>query len=194
VPNPAPVELASASNETAIQPKTIKTKTSSKAINEAKSTPATADIPLMDTREKYLIMQARSTKYKENIKKIADAKPGNKTAENALRFLSDTNPDPERYEDLINKILKNKPDKTKKIKGLTTKEKNILIDNISWQYFDRISVNEKNTNKITMHETLFNHLRKNKIDMKLLYSDWNAKELKSVEPGINFNEIKKAVI
>jgi hypothetical protein len=30
--------------------------------------------------------------------------------------------------------------------------------------------------------------------MKLLYSDWNAKELKSVEPGINFNEIKKAVI
>jgi hypothetical protein len=194
VPNPAPVELASASNETAIRPKTIKTKTSSKAINEAKSAHTSADIPLMDTREKYLIMQARSTKYKENIKKIADAKPGNKTAENALRFLSDTNPDPERYEDLINKILKNKPDKTKKIKGLTTKEKNILIDNISWQYFDRISVNEKNTNKITMHETLFNHLRKNKIDMKLLYSDWNAKELKSVEPGINFNEIKKAVI
>jgi hypothetical protein len=30
--------------------------------------------------------------------------------------------------------------------------------------------------------------------MHLLYDDWNAEELKSVEPGINLNEIKKAVI
>ena len=45
-----------------------------------------------------------------------------------------------------------------------------------------------------MHEALFNHLRKNKIDMKLLYDDWNPKEMKNVEPGIKFNEIKKAVI
>lgn len=194
VPVPAPIVLAAAPHEIAIQPKTDKAKASTKKVKAVQPAPATANLPVVDDREKYLILQARSSKYKENIKKIADAKPGNKTAENALRFLSDTNPDPERYEDLINKILKNKPDKTKKIKGLTTKEKNILIDNISWQYFDRISVNEKNTNKITMHEALFNRLRKNKIDMRLLYDEWNLKELKSVEPQINFNEIKKAVI
>jgi hypothetical protein len=30
--------------------------------------------------------------------------------------------------------------------------------------------------------------------MHSLYNDWNAEELKSVEPEIHFNEIKKAVI
>ncbi len=194
VPAPVPIVLAAAPNETAIQPKPGNAKASEKKGKATPPAPAKAGLPVMNDRKKYLILQARSTKYKENIKKIADAKPGNKTAENALRFLSDANPDPERYEDLINKILKNKPDKAKKIKGLTLKEKNVLIDNISWQYFDRVSVNEKNTDKITLREALFNHLRKNKIDMRLLYDEWNPKELKSVEPGINFNEIKKAMI
>ncbi|MEO9146843.1 MAG: hypothetical protein ABI237_14935 [Ginsengibacter sp.] len=193
-PTPVPGAFVSVTNETTIQPKTVEIKTPAKPVKEAISSPATADLPEIDSREKYLTLQARASRYKENIKKIADAIPGNNTVENASRFLSDTNPDSERYEDLINKILKNKPDKTKKIKGLTIKEKNVLIGNISWQYFDRVCVNEKNADKISMHEALFNHLRKSKIDMKLLYDDWNPNELKSVEPGINFNEIKKAVI
>ena len=45
-----------------------------------------------------------------------------------------------------------------------------------------------------MHHALFNHLRKNKIDMHLLYNDWNTKELKGIDPAINLNEIKKVVI
>jgi hypothetical protein len=167
---------------------------SANAAEDAFAAPPSKDLPEMNEREKYLILQTRSSRYKENVQKIVDSKAGNKTAENALRFLSDTNPDPERYEDLINKVLKNKPDNTQKIKGLTSKEKNVLIDNISWQYFDRVCVNEKTQDKIKIHEALFNHLRKNKIDMKLLYDEWNPKELKSVEPEINFNEIKKVVI
>ena len=180
-------------NDPTIPSETDSAKASANKVRTEKTVTAVVNLPAVDEREKYLILQARSSRYKENVQKIADAKQGNKTAENAFRFLSDTNPDPERYEDLINKILKNKPDKTKKIKGLTLKEKNVLIENISWQYFDRICVNEKNANKITMHQALFNHLRKNKIDMRLLYDDWTPKELKTIEPEINFNDIKKAV-
>jgi hypothetical protein len=185
---PIPIVKARKANKLSAQP----------IINDAKASVAepalaTVNLPLVDDRKKYLIVQARFSKYMENIKKVINAKPGNKTAENALRFLSDTHPNPERYEDLINKILKNRPDKKKKIKGLSIKEKNILIDNVSWQYFDRISFNEKKADKITMHSALFNHLRKNKIDMRLLYDDWNSKELKTIESGINFNEIKKVL-
>nr|MDQ6889766.1 hypothetical protein [Bacteroidota bacterium] len=161
------------------------------AILQKEKTPEVTEV---DSREKYLTIQARSAKYNENVKKVVDAKPGNKVAENALRFLADANPEPERYDDLVNKILKNKSDKPKNIKGLTLKEKNGLIDNISWQYFDRICLNEKKTGKITMHHALFNHLRKNKIDMNHLYNDWNSKEIKAVEPEINLNEIKKVVV
>lgn len=174
--------------------KISKVKKSVKAVEAPQQKPVAAKAPDTDTHEKYLTIQSRSSRYKENVKKIVDAKPGNKVAENALRFLADTNPDPERYDDLVNKILKNKTDKSKNTKGLTLKEKNALIDNISWQYFDRVCLNEKKADNITMHHTLFNHLRKNKIDMHLLYDDWNGKEIKALEPGINLNEIKKVVI
>ena len=171
-----------------------KAKVTAKEIVDVQPATATDNVQKIDAHKKYLILQARSSKYKENIKTIADAKPENKTAENALRFLADTNPNPERYQDLINKILKDKPNKSKKIKGLTLKEKNILIDNISWDYFDRICLNEKNIEKITSEGALFNHLRKNKIDMQLLYDNWNSKELKTLVTGINFNDIKKVVV
>ena len=190
VPIPAPAAVA---GKLPAQSEIATMKTPIKA-EDTQPAPATMNLGVIDDREKNLILQARSYRYKENIKKIADAKPGNKTAENALRFLSGTHPDAKRYDDLINKILKNKPEKSKNIKGLTLKEKNILIDNVSWQYFDRVCLNEKNTDKITMQNALFNHLRKNKIDMRLLYDDWNSKELKTIEPGINFNKIKTVVI
>jgi hypothetical protein len=127
----------------------------------------------------------------ESVKNIADANPANKAAENALSFLSDPKPNPKKYDELVNKILKNKSDKTKKIKGLSLKEKNILIDNISWQYFDRVCINEKKTDKIAILSPLFNHLKKNKIDMKMLYDDWDGAEIEKIEQAININEIKK---
>jgi len=162
---------------------------------EASKKPVEAnELQVIDNHQKSLLIQGRFNKYVQNVKKITKDKQGNKTAENAARFLADTNPTVERYEDLINKILKNKSDNTKKIKGLTLPEKRVLIDNVSWQYFDRFIINTKKTDQITALTALFNHLRKNKIDMHSLYDDWNAEELKSVEPEINFNEIKKAVI
>jgi hypothetical protein len=161
---------------------------------ESKKPADAKELPEIDNHQKSLLIQARSNKYLQNVQEIANGKPGNKTAENAVRFFADTNPNAERYEDLINKILKNKSDSAKKIKGLTLKEKGVLIDNISWQYFDRILINTKKADQITALTALFNHLRKNKIDMHSLYDDWNSEELKSVEPEINFNEIKKAVI
>ncbi|HEV8084463.1 MAG TPA: hypothetical protein VGP55_14750 [Chitinophagaceae bacterium] len=165
-----------------------------KAVETSQLKPVVVKTPDSDTHEKYLTIQGRSSKYNENVKKIIAARPGNKVAENALRFLADANPDPERYDDLINKILKNKTDNAKNIMGLTLKQKQVLINNISRQYFDRICLNEKNADKITMHQALFNHLRKNKIDMHLLYDEWNSKEIKTLEPGINFNAIKKVVV
>lgn len=167
----------------------------SKPKAEAPKKPAvTKDLQIIDNHQKSLLIQDRFNKYLQNVQKITKYKQGNKTAENAVRFLADTNPTAERYEDLINKILKNKAVNTKKIKGLTLQEKRVLIDNISWQYFDRIIINTKKTDQVTALTALFNHLRKNKIDMHSLYDDWNSEELKSVEPEINFDEIKKAVI
>lgn len=163
-------------------------------VEASKKPEDTSDLPVIDNHQKSLLIQARFNKCLQNVQKITKDKQGNKTAENAVRFLADTNPTAERYEDLINKILKNKTDSAKKIKGLTLQEKRVLIDNISWQYFDRVIINTKKTDQITTLTALFNHLRKNKIDMHSLYDDWNAEELKSVEPGINLNEIKKAVI
>jgi hypothetical protein len=164
-----------------------------KATPDITSTNASTIIPL-DDREKYLLIQSRYSKYTDAVQKIVAAKPGNKIAEDALRFLSDTAPTPERYEELVNKILKNKPDTAKKIPGLNVKEKNILIDNISWQYFDRKCVEQANTDDIISIGAIFNHLRKNKINMQLLYDEWNGKQLQTINPAINLNQIKKVVI
>jgi hypothetical protein len=73
------------------------------------------------------------------------------------------------------------------------KEKNILIDNISWQYFDKVCINEKKTDKIIMESALFNHLKKNKINMKMLYDEWDGATIKKIEPAINIDEIKKVL-
>lgn len=182
-----------ASVKSTIQLKTDNQKTSEKITGSPQQANEVNKAPL-DDREKYLLIQARYSKYTENVQKIVDAKTGNKLAEDALRFLSDTAPNPGRYEELLNKILKSKSDKTKKITALTLKEKNALIDNISWQYFDRVCLKRKSTNELTTNSALFNHLRKNKINMQSLYDDWNANELKQIEPSINLNQIKKAVI
>ncbi|MEP7253815.1 MAG: hypothetical protein ABI683_15590, partial [Ginsengibacter sp.] len=146
-----------------------------------------------DSRKKYLVLQTRANAYKENIQQVVKSTKGNKVAENALRFLADAHPDASRYDDIVNKILKDKTDKRKNIKGLAIKEKRILINNVSWQYFDRVCIDEKKNNNITMNRALFNHLRKNKIDMHSLYDDWNGAEIKKMEPAIDLNEIKKAV-
>ena len=193
-PDPIPIvkDAAVLNKSQVAKSKTAEEKKISKTVEAAQSKPQAKALDT-DDHKKYLVIQARSSRYKDSVKQIVGAKPGNRVAENALRFLADTNPGPERYDDLVNKILKNKTDKAKNIKGLTLKEKNALIDNISWQYFDRICLNEKKADKIIMHHALFNHLRKNKIDMHLLYNDWNSKEVKALEPGINFNEIKKVV-
>ena len=181
------------SSPIAAQSKTSNDTSPQKTIPKTQSTDASTTIPL-DDREKYLLIQSRYSKYTDTVQKTVADKPGNKIAEDALRFLSDTAPTPERYEELVNKILKNKPDKTKKIPGLNVKEKNTLIDNISWQYFDRICINKGNAADIISVGATFNHLRKNKINMQLLYNDWNGKELQTIYPAINLNQIKKVVI
>ena len=146
-----------------------------------------------NSRKKYLVLQGRANAYKEMTQQVVKSAKGNKVAENALRFLADAHPDPDRYDDIVHKILKNKTDKTKNSKGLTIKEKRILINNVSWQYFDRVCIDEKKSDPITTHHALFNHLRKNKIDMHALYDDWNGAEIKKLEPAIDLNEIKKVV-
>ncbi|MEP6626701.1 MAG: hypothetical protein ABJA32_01910 [Ginsengibacter sp.] len=192
--NPIPIlKKQVKSSPIAAQSKTSNDTSPQKTIPKTQSTDASTTIPL-DDREKYLLIQSRYSKYTDTVQKTVADKPGNKIAEDALRFLSDTAPTPERYEELVNKILKNKPDKTKKIPGLNVKEKNTLIDNISWQYFDRICINKGNAADIISVGATFNHLRKNKINMQLLYDDWNGKELQTIDPAINLNQIKKVVI
>lgn len=153
-----------------------------------------ANKPSLDDHEKYLLIQSRYSKYAGNVQQVVNAKAGNKAAEDALRFLADTDPKPERYDELLNKILKNKPDKTNHIAGLTAKEKNILIDNISWQYFDRIFLKQGTAHSVKTNRALFNHLRKNKINMQQLFDDWNGKELQTIDPAINLKKIKKVVV
>ncbi len=145
------------------------------------------------SHQKVKRIQARAYAYNENVKKVREANPENKVAENAQRFLSDVNPTPKRFDDLINQVLKDKSDKTKNIKALTFKQKQTLIQNIIWQYLDRLCFNKKETSIITEHAFLFNHLRKNKIDMEALYDGWNSKEVKQLEPEANVKEIKKAL-
>jgi hypothetical protein len=153
--------------------------------------PSIADITEHD---KTLKIQARAHSYKQNIKPVIEVAPENSAARNALTFLSITNPTPKIYEDLINRILKNKPDKEKNIKALSLKQKQVLIENISWQYFDRICFTTKNISSIANEEALYNHLRKNKIDMHALFEGWKSDEIKQLEPGINIRKIKKYIL
>jgi hypothetical protein len=178
-------------NKPAIQPVIAKAGGQPKIVEEVQPAKVSENAAANNKEEKKSILQSRNVKYMESVKNIADANPANKAAENALSFLSDPKPNPKKYDELVNKILKNKSDKTKKIKGLSLKEKNILIDNISWQYFDRVCINEKKTDKIAILSPLFNHLKKNKIDMKMLYDDWDGAEIEKIEQAININEIKK---
>ncbi|HYJ65516.1 MAG TPA: hypothetical protein VEV62_17365, partial [Parafilimonas sp.] len=145
----------------------------------------------LPSREKAKQIQARAYAYNENVKKIIESNPGNKVAENALRFLSDVNPGPKRYDDLINQVLNNKSDKSKKVKALSLKNKQALIQNITWQYLDRICFSDNEMQKIKQHKSLFNHLRKNKIDMHAVYEEWKANEVKKIEPAVDINEIKR---
>lgn len=146
-----------------------------------------------DDRQRYLLMQSRFSKYHENVQKAMSDRPGNKIVEDALRFLSDSNPATERYEALVNKIAKDKTNKAKGVIGLTVKEKNLLIENISWQFLDRICMTEKAVDKIRNLTSLFNHLRKTKINMQQLFDNWKGTDLLTVEPNLNIKEIKKAI-
>lgn len=146
-----------------------------------------------DDRQRYLLMQSRFSKYHEIVQKAMSDAPGNKIVEDTLRFLSDSNPEAERYEALVNKIAKDKTNKAKGVTGLTVKEKNLLIENISWQFLDRICMTEKAVDKIRNLTSLFNHLRKTKINMQQLFDNWKGTDLLSVEPNLNLKEIKKAI-
>jgi len=180
-------------NKPAAQPEINNADTSGKIVEEMPAAKAAAKTATNTGDETKEVLQMRNAKYTQNVKNILDAKPENRAAEDALSFLSDSNPNPKKYDELVNKILKNKPDQTKKIKGLTLKEKNILIDNISWQYFDKVCINEKKTDKIIMESALFNHLKKNRINMKMLYDGWDGATIKKIEPAINIDEIKKVL-
>ncbi len=150
--------------------------------------------PALENPERDLLIQSRHLKYAGNVQQVVNAKPGNKAAEEAQHFLDDVSPTPEQYDDLLNKILKNKPDKTNHLPGLSSKEKNILIDNISWQYFDRIFLKQNARDSIQPSRALFNHLRKNKINMQQLFDDWNGKELQTIDPSMDLKKIKKMVV
>ncbi|MFT3947203.1 MAG: hypothetical protein QM763_09545 [Agriterribacter sp.] len=145
------------------------------------------------SHEKVKHIQARAFAYKETIQRIAASNPENKVLQNAQRFLADVNPTPKRFDDLINQVLKDKSDKTKNIKALTLKQKQTVIQNITWQYLDRLCFNHQ-TNDIKEHTFLFRHLRKNKINIKSIYDGWNAKEVKEIEPAANIAEIKKWLV
>jgi len=145
----------------------------------------------MEDHEKSMHIQGRAYLYKQNVNNIIVENPGNSVAQNALTFLSVTSPTPKLYEELINRILKNKSDKERNIKALSLKQKQVLIQNITWQYLDRICFYSKEITALASQQPLFNHLRKNKIDMHALFESWNSKEVKNLEPGIDTKEIKK---
>jgi uncharacterized protein YegP (UPF0339 family) len=147
-----------------------------------------------DEKERAMQIQSRTGFYHESVKKLVDTNPKNPAAKNGLKFLSVSDPTAKQYEELINKIDKNKTDKIKNIKALSRQQKQLLIENITWQYLDRIYFSGRNSSQLASLQSLFNHLRKNKIDMHALVDGWKIEEVEKPERGVDVKEIKKYLL
>jgi len=145
-------------------------------------------------KEKFKLVQSRSFLYEENIKKINAENPKSKTAVIALAFLKKSKPVPEQFKTLIEEIIRDKTDKTKKIEGLTKNQKRIILQNITLKYLDLVCFTGNEIEKITVLSDVFMVLGKKHLNMNELFEIWDSKKIKQFESRLDFEKIKNCLV
>ena len=77
---------------------------------------------------------------------------------------------------------------------MSKNQKQVLIENITWKYFDSVCFNGKDLDKILVLKDSFELLKEKGMDMKALYTGWESEKLAEFEPNIDFKKIKKSLL
>jgi hypothetical protein len=154
---------------------------------------AAAKTPEQTMREKSRLVQSRTHGYETNIRSVQESYPDKELIAHALIFLKKTKPDGDQYRTLVEEIIKDKTNKAKNIVGLKKREKQILIENITWRWLDSVCFNGKDLDSILALKDAFAYLREKGIDMKEMYKSWDSDQIAAFEPEIDFKKIKKAL-
>jgi len=167
---------------------TIPEATETPAVKETE--PAPEKSAEADRKEKFKLVQSRAHNYEMHIKNVIEDNPDNKVAANALIFLKKSKPSPSEYNAFAEELVRDKTNKSKKIKGLSKGDKQVIIQNITWKYLDSVCFNGKDIDKILALKDTLALLQKNKIDTRDFYDKWEAGKVKDFEPSIDFKKIK----
>ena len=145
-------------------------------------------------KEKFRLVQSRAHLYESHIHSVQEAIPDKEVIANALIFLKKSKPTPGQFSELAEAILKDKPNKSKEIKGMNKGQKQVAIENITWKYLDSVCFNGKDLEKILALKNSFKILRGKGVDMNALYKGWESEKLAEVEPEIDYKKIKKCLL
>lgn len=162
------------------------------------ATPVTAPVAIAQKTDPVSVSKGdmfrlRAKTYKENIEAAIKDNKGNEVADRVLTFLRKP-PVPQNFAEFVQAVLKDKTEKGKNIKGLTTAQKKIVIENITWNYLDQVCFDKNaDAEKITALHNTFQLIKKNKIDTSALYKGWKSNEFSAFDTAIDLNKIKKTI-
>ena len=148
--------------------------------------------PVINVQQKAKAVNARFKKYKTAVTTIIEYTAGNPLAIKTDRFISSQEADVEKLDALCSGILEN-PKANKGIKQLNKTEQLHLLRAAVCFYLDKVSFNGKDESAYKQLGKVITHLKKEGIEMHLVFKYWDAEEVVAVEPDADIDFIRKVI-
>ena len=141
------------------------------------------------SRSKRKVVNSRMAKYRTDVEEVFNKSKQNPVAAKVQSFLIDPEPSVDRLSKLQSEIIQKKEPKVGK--PLTKNQIHTLLQCMISYYLDRICFNGKDSKKISELKKTMDKLKKEKVNLMIIFGYWNMEEVRKYEPELDTAEIKK---
>jgi len=141
------------------------------------------------SRSKRKVVNSRMAKYRTDAEEVLNKSKQNPVAAKVQSFLIDPEPSVDRLSKLQSEIIQKKEPKVGK--PLTKNQIHTLLQCMISYYLDRICFNGKDSKKISELKKTMDKLKKEKVNLMIIFGYWNMEEVRKYEPELDTAEIKK---
>lgn len=97
-------------------------------------------------------------------------------------------------EPLVTQIIENKKLTSKDYKVLNKPQPDRVMETVISYSLDQLNFKTKNITEMAILESVFEKIRKAKIDVSRIFNHWDGIELKKFQPKVNVLAIKKIML
>ena len=156
--------------------------------------PAQKFVKKGNPREFKLLKDKRLQNYRHNIDQFSEKLSKNKVIQSVQNYMADPTIAFTHLEPLVTQIIENKKLTSKDYKVLNKPQRDRVMETVISYSLDQLNYKTKNITEMAILESVFEKIRKAKIDVSRIFNHWDGIELKKFQPKVNVQAIKKIML